>query len=129
MIGQISRFAGVGAVATFLHVVVALVLAEAFGFAPQAANGMGFAAAVTLSYLGHGHFTFGAELEHRFHAPRFLATSGLGLILSSGLTQVIAVWLGAPFALAMAAVAVVVPLATFLLCKFWVFAPSQSDGP
>jgi dipeptide/tripeptide permease len=50
-------------------------------------------------------------------------------MVSAGLTQAIAVWMGTPFALAMAVVAMAVPLATFLLCKLWVFAPPQTGGP
>ena len=129
MIRELSRFAGVGAAATLLHVLVALLCSVGFGFQPQAANGMGFLAAVTLSYFGHGKLTFSTQLEHRFHAPRFIATSGLGLVLSSAITQVVVVWLGAPFAWAMAVVAVVVPAATFLICKYWVFSDSQPSGP
>lgn len=129
MIGQLSRFAGVGAIATAVHVLVAMLAAEGFGWAPQIANFAGFAAAVTVSYLGHGRFTFGTRLEHRTHAPRFLISAGLGLGLSGLITQVIAVWFAAPFALAMAVVAVAVPMSSFLLFKFWVFTEPQPDGP
>lgn len=129
MIRQLSRFAGIGFAATLLHVVVALIASSGLGVSPQVANITGFAAAVTLSYFGHGQLTFSTQLEHRLHAPRFLATAGLGLVLSSAITQVIAVWLGAPFVLAMVIVAVAVPVATFVLCKFWVFAEPQPEGP
>ncbi len=128
MIRQLGRFASVGVAATLLHVGTALAAAR-LGLSPHAANGAGFAAALTLSYLGHGHYTFGAEVEHRRHGPRFLATASLGLVLSAAITQVVALWLGAPLALAMGVVAVAVPGATFLLCKLWVFAPPQPGGP
>ena len=128
MIRQLGRFASVGLAATLLHVVVALTSSR-FGLSPQAANAAGFASALGLSYVGHGRFTFGTELEHHRHGPRFLATAALGLVLSSALTQVIAVWIGAPFAVAMGAVALAVPGATFVLCRIWVFVPPQPDGP
>ena len=132
---QLLKFAGVGAIATLVHVCVALVASMAFGFAPQAANVSGFAAAVAFSYFGQGRVTFEQDLEHRFHGPRFLATAFAGLIVSSSITEIVAVWYSAPFAVAMAAVAVAVPLTTYLLCRFWVFRPVggnavQSDnGP
>ncbi len=129
MIRQLTRFAGVGAAATLVHVIVALFFSAVLEFPPQAANGAGFLAAVTFSYLGHGQFTFAAQLEHRFHAPRFLAASGLGLVLSSTITHVMTAWLDAPFAWAMGIVAVAVPVATFVLFKIWVFADAQPDGP
>lgn len=128
MIRQLGRFASVGLAATLLHVATALAAAR-FGLSPQAANGAGFAAALSLSYFGHGRYTFGAAVEHRRHGPRFIATASLGLVLSAAITQVVAVWLGAPLALAMGFVAVAVPVATFLLCKLWVFAPPQPGGP
>ncbi|MBW4709217.1 GtrA family protein [Roseobacter sp. YSTF-M11] len=129
MIAQLSRFAGVGVVATIVHVLVALTASMGFGLSPQGANLCGFAVAVLLSYLGHGKVTFNARLEHRFHAPRFLVVSGAGLAVSSGLTQIIAVHLEAPFVVAMGVVAVAVPAATFLLCRFWVFSPPHLEGP
>lgn len=129
MIAQLSRFAGVGLLATLLHVVVALLASGLLAFSPQAANAVGFAGAVTFSYLGHGKITFGAELAHRFHAPRFFAASGLGLALSSAITYGITVWLGASFAAAMGVVAIAVPVSTFILLKFWVFASRHSSEP
>ncbi len=120
---QIARFAGVGALATLTHVAVAIVCEAMLGFAPQAANLAGFAAAVSLSYFGQGRFTFDTQLRHNWHAPRFLASALFGLAISSGLTQVIVVWLGAPFWAGMAVVAAAVPVATFVMCKFWVFQP------
>ncbi len=125
MIGLLTRFAGVGVAATLVHVAVAL-LADALGLPPQPANFLGFLAAVSLSYFGHGRFTFGVDLEHDRHMPRFLATAFLGLVLSAGLTQLLAVWMALPFALAMAVVAVAVPGVNFLLCKLWVFRPDHS---
>ena len=108
LITQIVRFAGIGALATAIHVTAALISEAAFGLAPQVANLVGFASAVSLSYLGQGRLTFEADLHHRVHGPRFLASALLGLALSSALTQIIAVWLGAPFVLAMIVVMLIV---------------------
>ncbi|CUK15614.1 GtrA-like protein [Ruegeria denitrificans] len=129
MIGQISRFAGIGVLATTLHVIVAIVAAEFFAVTPLLANSIGFFAAFSLSYLGHGRITFGTSLEHRYHAPRFLTVSAIGLVLSTALTELIAVQLGASFVLAMAVVAFAVPISTFFFCKFWVFARPYSTDP
>ncbi|MEL7257610.1 MAG: GtrA family protein [Pseudomonadota bacterium] len=129
MIQQLSRFAGVGALATLLHVTVALIVAEGLGAAPQLANLTGFLAAVSFSYLGHGYFTFSTKLKHRIHGPRFLSVSVLGLCVSSGSTYVIADMAGLPFWMAMGVVAIAVPFSTFILCKLWVFSDPQRDGP
>lgn len=129
LLSQITRFTGIGAIATLVHMGVALLCSSLFGFEPQPANFAGFCAAVGVSYLGHGRVTFYTNLKHRFHAPRFLTASVLALGLSSGLTQVITVKLGHPLAFAMIAMAVVVPLSSFFLYKFWVFSEPQRSGP
>ncbi|WP_317054830.1 GtrA family protein [Roseovarius rhodophyticola] len=129
MIKQLSRFAGIGALATLLHVTVALIVAEGFGADPQLSNLTGFLTAVGFSYFGHGHFTFSTELKHRVHGTRFLSVSVLGLCVSSGLTYAITDIAGLPFLAAMGVVAVAVPLSTFVLCKLWVFHDPQRDGP
>ena len=128
LLAQLLRFAGVGALATLVHVAVAI-SAEALGAGPQMANLSGFCAAVALSYLGQGRLTFEVELRHAFHAPRFVASALLGLAVSSSVTQVAVVWGGLHFVLGMAIVAVLVPATTFVMCKFWVFRPGYSAGP
>jgi len=126
---QIARFAGVGALATAVHVGVALIAAQALGLAPQIANAAGFCAAVLLSYVGHGRWVFDTDLRHTLHGPRFLATALLGLAVSSSITHAVTIWMGAPFAVAMAIVALMVPACTYVMCKIWVFRPDYSTGP
>lgn len=127
-LAQLVKFAGVGALATLLHVTVALLLSALVGLPAQAANLCGFISAVALSYFGQGRFTFEQDLKHSFHGPRFLATALTGLVVSSTVTEVVVVWYGAPFVVAMALVAVAVPVTTYLLCKFWVFRPLAREA-
>ena len=126
---ELTRFASVGALATGVHVATALIAAEMLGIAPHTANTTGFAAAVLLSYFGHGRLVFNTELRHGFHGPRFLMTALLGLAVSSAITHAMTVWAQAPFAAAMAVVALAVPASTYVICKLWVFRPAYSTGP
>lgn len=128
MLGQLLRFGGVGALATVLHVAVAMLASELAGAAPLLANGLGFAVALLWSYLGHGRLSFRTELRHDIHGPRFFVVALAGFLVSSGITQIISVSYGGPFALAMFVVALVVPLVSFVICKIWVFAP-HAGGP
>ena len=123
---QVSVFAGVGLLATMTHVVVALAAAAMLGVGPQTANAMGFALAICISYLGHAHLTFGYPMGHAVHGPRFLALALGGLALSSGITFVLCTLLGTPLTIAMAAVALAVPVFTFLGGRFWAFAAQPS---
>lgn len=118
---QLLRFAGVGAIATLVHVCVALLANMVLGIEDMLANFAGFGAAVTLSYFGHALFSFQTQPDHVQHLPRFLFVSLIGLFSSSSLVWLISQRLGQGFGLAMALVAVAVPLATFLAMKFWVF--------
>lgn len=129
IIGQLARFATVGVLATLVHIVAAVLAAALFGLEPQAANSAGFGAAVVLSYFGHGKITFGARLSHSFHGPRFLAVSTCGWAISSLLTELIAIKLGAPLMIALGAIALIVPIATLLICKLWIFSEGQSVEP
>lgn len=122
MLGQLTRFAGVGLFATLTHVTVAFAIRYGLGWDVQAANLAGFIVAVMLSYFGHAQVTFRSTGNHQWQMPRFGLVAGFGLLLSSGITFVICDLLGGSFALAMAIVAMAVPGSTFLGSRFWVFA-------
>ncbi|MBA3909496.1 MAG: hypothetical protein C0524_06330 [Rhodobacter sp.] len=131
MLGQLIRFGGVGGLATVIHVLSALAVQQAFPVPAQLANLAGFFAAVLVSYVGHARFTFGAGLRSGPQFLRFVLLSVLGLATSSATVWLITAWLGLGFITAMATVAAVVPLMTYLAMRLWVFdrnmpAPSFS---
>lgn len=131
MLAQISRFAGVGLIATLTHVCAALVAQGGFGAPAQLANFIGFCCAVALSYFGHAHFTFGVTDAPGTRLPRFVTVSLLGLAVSSGITFIVHTQMGFAFPVAMALVAVTVPAMTFVGAKLWAFAVlrrNASDG-
>lgn len=125
---RLARFTGVGAVATLVHVAVALVTAPVMGD-PRLANLAGFCAAFAVSYLGHFHMTFrlGAEpgARHDVHLARFLAVSLLSLGLSSGLVAWLTVGIGLSFALTMGVVAGTVATVNCALSNLWAFRPAR----
>ncbi len=122
MFMQLMRFAGVGGLATLVHVCVALIANAFLGFDGMAANFAGFTAAVLLSYFGHARITFQTRPDHAQHMPRFLFVSLVGLLTSSSVVWLITERMGQGFGLSMVLVAIAVPLASFLAMKFWVFA-------
>ncbi len=125
---QLLRFAGVGLAATLAHVTVALALRYGMALPAQLANLLGFCCAVMLSYFGHGRITFGITPVHALHFPRFLVISVSALLISSVITQVVAVHMGAPFLVAMALVVMIVPPATYLAARFWAFSDTAGDA-
>jgi putative flippase GtrA len=126
MLAQLLRFAGVGGLATGVHVLCALVLRHLVPVSEQEANLAGFAAAVLVSYVGHARFTFGVDMRSGSQFLRFVALSLLGLATSSSTVWIVSTHLGFSFVSAMAAVAILVPGLTFLVLRLWVFGGEAS---
>ncbi|WBL33204.1 GtrA family protein [Sinirhodobacter sp. HNIBRBA609] len=121
MVGQLIRFGGVGGIATLVHVLMAMALQGPLGLPPLQANFGGFCAALLISYIGHARITFDADLRHAPQFVRFVTIALIGLATSSTTVWLIDTRLGAGFGIAMAAVAVLVPLMTFVTLRLWVF--------
>ncbi len=124
---QILRYIGVGGVATFVHVCVALIMHGAVDMAPRHANLFGFAGAVIFSYLGHARYTFELEPHSGFQFLRFVITALIGLAISAG-TVSLAERAACDFVFAMAAVAVLVPVVTYFCLRLWVFEGREHEG-
>lgn len=127
MLSQLLRFAGVGGLATLVHVATAIAAQVTLPVTAQQANFTGFCAAVTLSYLGHARFTFGVPLRSGRQILRFVVLSLLGLLASSVTVWVITDQMGLGFAVAMSVVAVVVPLTSFAVMRLWVFTGRNDE--
>jgi putative flippase GtrA len=121
MVAQVLRFGAVGGVATLSHVLIAILAERALAAGPQMANLTGYAAAVLVSYSGHALVTFQAPLQSASRFAMFFVVSLLGLAASGLTVWVIVDLLGQPFVVAMCFAAVLVPAATFLAMRFWVF--------
>jgi len=122
MLRQLSRFASVGVVATLLHVTVALIAKEVISLPPQVANFTGFIAAVVVSFFGHARVTFEVKGYHAVRFARFVVVALAGLAASSSITFLVHTKGGQSFWLAMAITAAFVPLLTYFIARFWVFA-------
>lgn len=122
MIAQLARFGAVGIAATLTHVTVAILAEALMGLSGQMANTMGFLWAVGVSYFGHMHITFGVEPRHSTFLPRFIVSSVAAFLTSSAITHVVHVKLDLAFSATMGLVALVVPIVSYLVLKFWVFA-------
>lgn len=119
-LAQISRFAGVGVLATVVHISVALSAAHAFALTAMAANFAGFCTAFLVSLLGHARYTFRVGRPNATHLRRFLMLSLLSLALSSAITA-LASQLGASLTQTMVCVAIIVPAVSFIGARFWAF--------
>jgi putative flippase GtrA len=119
---QMVRFGSVGGLATVVHVIVAVLMRDAFSVSPLQANLAGFCSALFLSYFGHAYLTFGTTLKGSRQFLRFLFVAVSGLAVSTTTVWCLNIKLALPFEFAMAAVAVLVPAASYVAMRFWVFS-------
>jgi putative flippase GtrA len=118
----IFRFAIVGVVATLTHMLLALTLLNLGGLPPLPANILAFCVAFFVSFAGHSFWTFrghGAELKASM--VRLLITAGCGFLLNNGTLWLLLVLTALGDDLSVILAALVVPPATYLMNKFWVF--------
>jgi putative flippase GtrA len=123
---QLGRFGIVGALATLTHALTFAAAIEALHARPLLANLLGFALALCVSFLGHLHWTFRAEVGGgQPDAPsmflRFAIVALAGLALNSLIVVVVVERLGLDYRIAMLLMVTVVPLFLFWLCKRFAF--------
>lgn len=118
---QVPLFALVGVAATLTHVVAALAARELAALSPLAANFVGYACAVGVSYLGNARFTFRRAVLHGPQFVRFVVVSLAGLALTQGLTWLLVERAGWPFWAGLAVVAAAVPALSFVMQRVWAF--------
>jgi putative flippase GtrA len=117
LVGQLARFATVGATNTLVTLAVYALLGV-LGLAAPAAGALAFAAGGANGYFLNRAWTFSSPLRGPGVAGRYVAVQGLGAGLDAlGLAAV-----GLPRLEAEVVVLPVVTLFTFVLSRQWVFA-------
>lgn len=118
---HLVSFVAVGLAATATHAVFALVSNELLGLVPLAANLVGYACAILVSYVGNARLTFQRPIVHPEQFGRFVVISLAALALNESLVYLFATRLRLPFAVALAPVVLVVPAFTFVTARLWAF--------
>jgi putative flippase GtrA len=122
---RIARFGLVGVSSTLCYAAVAFLVVWSSIGSSIPATIVGHFAAALVSYYGHLYFSFQVEPNHRRFAWRFLlvatATFGINLLLTWSLVSVFY----APYQVPIAVVTIVLPAASYLVNRLWVF----HDGP
>ena len=118
---QYVRFAGVGALATAVHIMVFAVLLELLPISALVANLAAFGAAVLLSFAGHCRWTFRLRDGHGPALRRFSVVAVLGLGLNSAIAYGIVDWLGWHYAHVVVLMAAATPVTLFVLSRCWAF--------
>ena len=120
---RLARFGVVGVAATFVYFAITTVLGQhPIGIDPIAANTLGVAASLSVSYFGHHRYTFRVLGEHERYLPRFLGvTAGLFLLSTAAMAIARYVWV-LDHTVVTACIAVCYPLASYLLNLSWTFS-------
>ena len=120
---RVARFGlvGVGATVCYAIVTFAIVWSGLGGSIVATIIGQGTSAFI--SYFGHLHFSFRVEPDHRAFLWRFVvvavATFALNLLLTWGLISIF----HEAYQVPIVAVAIALPIASYLLNRFWIFVP------
>jgi len=113
------RFAVTGVFVTGLHALVAILFFNFVSPQPPLANGVAFAVATVVSYLINTTWSFSAQLHGRT-LLRFMTVSGVGFLLAM-LVAWVAQMAGLNYLLGIGAVAVTIPVFTFVMHNFWTY--------
>ncbi len=125
MISQVFKFALVGLSATFVHALIFSVSAQTIH--PQAANFIGYLAAVTFSYALHSKITFRSENQNGLkQLTRFVGASIMGFLLNAVWVCITVNVFRVNVAFANIGIIFFTPAITFLLMKYWVFPYRRS---
>ncbi|WP_269814073.1 GtrA family protein [Paraburkholderia kururiensis] len=116
---KLLRFGVSGVMATAVHAAVAMSLIVQTEAPPMLANALAFLSATGVSYLMNTLWSFSAPVHVR-NASRFAVVSTLGLGLTALVSGGVQFAGGVPWS-GIAAVACVVPPATFLAHRAWTY--------
>lgn len=127
--GGVGAFVLVGCAAAAVHWLVVLGLVGRHGWAPLAANGVGWLVAFCVSFTGHHLFSFrGHGAPWAGAAGRFFLVSAGGFAVNEAAYAVLLRWSGAHYGVLLAGVLVGVAGITYWLGRHWAFLRSP-PGP
>lgn len=119
---QFLRFALVGAGATLTHALVLTVLVEVMRTDPTVANGLAFVLAVQVTYWGQRLWVFQRKAADARGLLRFGVTAATGLMLNIAIMAAVVDGLLLDYRIGFGIALVAVPLVSFILSRYWVFA-------
>ncbi|MCY9513106.1 GtrA family protein [Paenibacillus apiarius] len=121
MRAKIVKYGVVGALGTLLHFSVLILLVEWFGCNPIISSVIGFIIVLIISFFMNQRWTFGAGGMGRMAFIKYVAVSGIGLILNTAIVFVTVDLLQWPYVIGQLCVVAVVPPLNFVLNYYWTF--------
>ena len=119
--GEILRFGIVGVIATLVHFGMLRLGVEWLGIPAAPANGLAFSVAVGVTYFGQSVWVFLDPVHSFGRLRRFLLSVLGGFLANVGIMALAVQVLGLHYLVGFVAALTIVPTATFIINKFWVF--------
>jgi len=120
-LGRIFRFATVGTLAAIAYAGITFGVAETGLAAPIAASVLGFLVATAISYLGHLHYSFAVEPDHRIFLRRFTIVISITLAETMTCTWLITEGWHRSNLVSSISVSLLIPATNYICNRFWVF--------
>ena len=117
---QITLFGIIGVLATITHYFSALLFIKHTTLNLYLANLAGYLLAISVSFFGHGLFTFKVELSF-YILKKFIIVSISAFICSELILFLLEKGLHFPHYISLGIVVLIIPLISFLLNKLWVY--------
>jgi putative flippase GtrA len=127
---RLTRFSIVGVLATGVYIIAAMIAVEAGGVAPVVGATIGYCASYLVSDVGHLRFTFAVPGRYRDYVLKSVVGSAAAFFLSTIVMWMATKILRIDYRVALVAVAIIVPICSYLVNRFWVFLhPADADSP
>lgn len=110
-----------GFFATLAYYVLGLFFVNLLKLPLLVGNTLAFLLSFVVSYIGQAHWTFKTNRSIGETLPKFAMAQIFGFFLNSFIIDTLCRRFTIPYPLAMLVAIGIVPLVTFLLCKFWIF--------
>lgn len=110
----------VGALATFSYFLLGILFVNIMGMHALTGNTLAYILSFAVSYLGQCLWTFQSSGDHKKTLPRFAIAQFIGFLINSCIIG-FCMRLGLIYMFSMFVAIAVVPVITYLICKFWVF--------
>lgn len=124
-VARASRFLLVGGCSTVAYVAIAGLLADGLGMHPHWAGGCSYLVLLPVNFLAHRDLTFRSVAADWATVMRFLSMHGLTALGAAGAMHLAVAVAGLSAQAGALCVAILAPLANFVMMHLWVFPPGR----
>lgn len=126
VLGQFTRFAGVGGICTGLQYLILVLLVTLLDIHPVTASTAGYILSALLNYQLNRVYTFQSKAAHLHALPRFFAIALVGLVLNAAVLWFMVSVFSLYYMLGQVVATIVTLVWNFIANRNWTFAKEKS---